>query len=280
MKTNRNIPWRRLADLMAVTVIVITAALTVQTVWSRPRVLPPTRLANGITYEGLQDSVGFVDLVTVDLRSPNIAVEVGPVVPTIEDHRLFWLPNQMQSERWAVAVSGGDFTTAWGRYAPAGDRGQPTHALIANGRTLQRQSSGMLLWFDEYQTGHIEPATENSAAWTAARWCVGTRSGLVSQGRVMDPSSTTKKRRTCVGLDQAGCRLHMATFTSATETEAATFLSSHGAWNAMELTTAENAGLVLNANLVKNWSGIPRGPQRFLTHALVVKTRETVPSHR
>lgn len=280
MKLPHKIDWRRLADLMAVAVILITATLTVQTVWSQPRAMPPTPLAPGILYEGIADPCGFVDLVTIDLRLPNIAVEVGPEVPTATDHRLFWLSNQMRGEEWAIAVSGGEFTTNWGRYAPAGDHGVPTLALIINGRVLQRQAAGMLLWFDEYQTGRIEPASENSAAWTAARWCVGGRTGLIAQGRAMDLSSADKQRRTCVGLDQSGCRLFMATLAASTEREAAEFLVSRGAWNAIELATAENAGIVLNKALAEPRGLLSRGPQRFITHALAVKVSPTAASRR
>lgn len=266
----------KLADVMAVLVLAVTALMTLQVVWSHPRPKTTTPLEPGLQYEGLQTPHGFVHLVTVDLRSPNIRVELDPVVDQPGEHPLFWLPNIVATQRWSVAVSGGDFETRWGRYAPAGALGSPTQALIRHGRTERHQFTGGLLWFDEYQTGHLEPAAETSTAWSAAQWGIGGQIWLVQRGELVKNVDSTARRRTCLGLDQTGCHLWIASFESSTPRDGAEFLHSRGVWNALEISTDENAGIVLNETLTADWPSRPRGPQRFITHAFAIRSQPAV----
>lgn len=266
----------KLADVMAILVLAVTGLMTLQVVWSHPRPKSTTPLEPGLQYEGLQTTQGFVHLVTVDLRSPNIRVELDPVVDPPEEHPLFWLPNVVATQGWTVAVSGGEFATRWGRYAPAGAFGRPTQTIIRQGRTEQRQHTGGLLWFDEYQTGHLEPATESSAAWSAAQWGIGSQTWLVQRGELVKNATSAVRRRTCLGLDQTGCHLWMASFEASTPQDAAAFLHSRGAWNALEISTDENAGIVLNEMLTSDWPSRPCGPQRFITHAFAIRSQSTV----
>lgn len=272
--------WYKLADGMAILVLMVTVLMTLQVVWSHPQPMSVTHLEPGLQYQGLQTSTGFLHLVTVDLRSPNIRVELGSIEDPPNTHRLFWLPNEVARQGWSVAVSGGEFETRWGRYAPAGSIGRPTQAVITEGRATQRQTTGGMLWFDEFQTGHLEPAGENSAAWIAARWGIGCQTWLVQQGSVVQGIDTSTRRRTCLGLDQTGCHLWIASFEASTQADAAAFLLSHGVWSAFEISHSENAGIVLNESLTAQWPSRPLGPQRFITHALAIRSQTAVSSSR
>ncbi|MDP1798399.1 MAG: phosphodiester glycosidase family protein [Planctomycetaceae bacterium] len=266
--------WLRLADGMAVVVILVTFGLSVDAMWSRPQRQPRSSVRPGIATEFRAESVGFVHLVTVDLRSPAVSVELAPVSEPNTEFRLVWLPTLLKQSGWVVAISGGDFSTPWGRYAPAGNIGRPLGTLICEGRTVQRRAGGALLWFDEYQTGHLEMASDDSHAWTAARWGLGGPRLCVTDGVANAPPDGDRRgRRTVVGLDRSGCMLTLATFESATVAESAEWLAAQGIWRAMELGTAENAGIVIDT------AGSPvratTGPQRFIVHALGIRSTST-----
>ncbi len=272
--------WLWIADSMAILLILITLALTAEGLWSQPQPQALHELAPGIQLERLQQLGGLLHRVTIDLRSPAVNLELAPVVDSTAEFRLFWLPTLLQKSDWTVAVSGGNFSTMWGRYAVAGQVGRPDQTLICDGRASQRRSNGALLWFDEHQTGHLEPASETSAAWTAARWGLGGDHLCVVDGRAdLKPASESDRRdrRTVVGLDRSGCTLTLATFESATEQESAEWLAAAGVWRAMELGTAENAGVVIGGNQAGNRHAAHTGPQRFITHALGIRSASAAP---
>lgn len=270
--------WLRIADGMAVVILVATAFLAMDAATSRPRPVSRTHVAPGIVTECRAESIGLTQVVTVDLRSPDVTVEVAPVTEGPTDFRLVWLPTLSRQSQWDVAVSGGDFSTTWGRYALAGQTGHPDFALICDGRTVQRQTDGAILWFDEHQTGHLEPVAGTSTAWTAARWGVGGSQLCVVDGeRIATIASESKQhdRRTLVGLDRTGCVLTLATFEWATAEDSAAWFVAQGIWRAMELGTAENAGMVINSAVAGNASLAKNGPRRFITHALGIRSART-----
>ncbi len=267
--------WLRIADGMAVIILLATALLTLDAAVSRPGPQPRTVIAPGIETESVLETIGLVQRVTVDLRSPTITIELSPLNDETRDFRLVWLPLLAQQSQWDVAISGGDFSTRWGRYALAGQKGRPEFTLICEGRTVQRETEGAILWFDEHQTGHLDAAADPSGAWTAARWGLGGRRLCVIDGKInasMVTEVSPHDRRTVVGLDRTGCKLTLATFESATAHDCAEWLAAQGLWRAMELGTAENAGIVLN---VPQAAVAKMGPRRFITHALGIRASRT-----
>lgn len=269
--------WLRIADGMAILLILITLAITVEGLWSQPPPQALHELAPGIQLERSPQFGGMLHRVTIDLRSPAVNLELAPLVDSTAEFRLLWLPTLVRKSDWTVAVSGGNFSTMWGRYAVAGQVGRPDRTLICDGRTRQRRTDEALLWFDEHKTGHLEPASESSAAWTAARWGLGGDHLCVVDGITpLKPvrASDRRDRRTVVGLDRSGCTLTLVMFESATEQESAEWLAAAGVWRAMELGTAENAGVVIGGN---HTASRHAAPQRFITHALGIRSASATP---
>lgn len=257
---------------MAVLVILVTVFLAVDRSRTRLQVYPQVSVAPGIEVECREESLGLIHHVTIHLREPTVRVELGPVVAAPSDYPLVWLPTWARETDWVVAVSAGDFATMWGRYALAGHSGQPRFTVIHEGRMVQERNDGAVLWFDEHQTGHLDKSTESTAYRTSARWAIGGHDPCVWNGlAAVLPEPTCRERRTVVGLDQTGCVLTLVTFESATLQQSATWLAAQGVWRAMELGTAENAGIVVNPLSSEYIKGNSM-PQRFVAHALGIRS--------